>query len=357
MNPLERFSHNIIESHYRGISFFGDVYWSEIWLNEGFATYSQGLWIEHTQGQAALDDWIVNKYNTVVDAIADLVPPGKPAADDLFNSGVYDWGALALHALRLEIGDESFFSTLKTFYQDFRNGNVSTGDLINVAEAVSGQELSSFFDRWIYSGELPAIPELGLSSDPTGDERILGTSKDDVLFGRDGDDTIFGYDGADSLIGSTGADRLYGGNGDDTLWGGDGNDRIFGIGGADDIDAGIGDNLIYAGVDADTIVADSGDDRIYAGGGQDTIDSGSGLDSIWLGSGAATTTLSAGDGYDTIHQFQLGSSKLQFSQSQDLSFLDGAEGVQIFRKDDLLAVLTGQSAAAIRNNIDIVFVA
>ncbi|NJR66400.1 MAG: M1 family metallopeptidase, partial [Leptolyngbyaceae cyanobacterium CRU_2_3] len=140
--------------------------WSDIWLNESFATYSQGLWIEHRQGREALNDWVKGEYRFVAESLDQLVPPGEPPADDLFNSGVYDWGALGLHALRLEVGDDSFFDTLQTYFDRFQGGNVTADDFIETAEDVSGLELSAFFDRWFYSEDLPAIPELGLTATP-----------------------------------------------------------------------------------------------------------------------------------------------------------------------------------------------
>ena len=139
--------------------------WSDIWLNESFAAYAEGLWVEHTQGRAALDAWIKDGYQYVVDSREELSPPGKPPADDLFNGGVYVWGALALHALRLEVGDEAFFEILRTYYDRFKGSNVRTSDFIAVAEEVSGQDLAAFFDSWLYSEEIAPIPALGLKAE------------------------------------------------------------------------------------------------------------------------------------------------------------------------------------------------
>ncbi|MBK9093631.1 MAG: hypothetical protein IPM84_12840 [Anaerolineae bacterium] len=91
-----------------------------------------------------------------------MTPPGKPAADSLFNGGVYAWGALGLHALRIEVGDEAFFAILRTYFDRFEGGNVRTADFIAVAEEVSGQELGAFFDSWLYSEEIAPMPALGL---------------------------------------------------------------------------------------------------------------------------------------------------------------------------------------------------
>lgn len=138
--------------------------WSDIWLNEGFATYSEGLWIEHTQGRENLDEWIKSLYTEVVEYPAYYPPPGNPAADNLFNGGVYVRGGLTLHALRLEVGDNVFFDILRTYADRYKNGNATTADFIVVAEQVSGKELNEFFDGWLFNQKLPPIPELGLGS-------------------------------------------------------------------------------------------------------------------------------------------------------------------------------------------------
>ena len=93
-----------------------------------------------------------------------MSPPAEPPADELFNPGVYYWGALGLHALRLEVGDEVFFEILKTYYRQYKAGNATTADFIAVAEEVSGKELSAFFDGWLYSEDLAPIPSLGLEA-------------------------------------------------------------------------------------------------------------------------------------------------------------------------------------------------
>ncbi len=137
--------------------------WQDIWLNEGFATYASWLWYEISDREAEFDRIMRSSYVGLLGMgrsrrDTDVVT-GDPGADDLFNgSVVYTRGALTLHALRLTIGDDAFFETLRTYYERYKFGVAATADFIAVAEEVSAQDLSDFFDAWLYSAELPELP-------------------------------------------------------------------------------------------------------------------------------------------------------------------------------------------------------
>ena len=136
--------------------------WKDIWLNEGFATFGEWLWLEHTQGREQFRATVRDTYNGIAgDA---LPPPAAPPADDLFNPNVYMRGALTLEALRLRVGDDTFFRILQTYAQHYRDGNASTADFIALADKVSRRDLRGFFNAWLYSTNLPPIPELHLSA-------------------------------------------------------------------------------------------------------------------------------------------------------------------------------------------------
>ena len=132
--------------------------WQDIWLNEGFAVYFQGLWLEHTDGTDALNDSMNNLYDFMV--AEQLSPPGDPSVEGLLSPTVYVRGAWTLHALRLQVGDEVFFYIMRAYYERFQYGNASTGDFIAVAEEVSSQNLGGLFEAWLFADEVPAKPEI-----------------------------------------------------------------------------------------------------------------------------------------------------------------------------------------------------
>ena len=164
-----------VVAHELSHMWFGDsvglTTWKDIWLNEGFATYASMLWNERAYGREALDEEVSFNYEqlAVFGEFYSDQPIGDPGPDNLFSFPVYYRGALTLHSLRLEVGDDIFFDILRSYYGRFRDANAATGDFIAVAEEVSARRLDEFFDAWLYQVELPDIPEMGLSAEDFGE--------------------------------------------------------------------------------------------------------------------------------------------------------------------------------------------
>lgn len=105
-----------------------------------------------------------------------------------------------------------------------------------------------------------------------------------------------------------------------------------------------GDDYIYGSNAAEMIMGGIGNDVIYANGGADYIDSGSGLDQVWLGgSGNATVVLNQGPGFDTIVNYQAGSTRFQLASLDGLSTRNSAAGLEISQGGDLLAIVAHQT--------------
>jgi aminopeptidase N len=161
-NPL--YSNESIVAHEVAHQWFGNSVtpkrYGDIWLNEGFATYAEALWAEHTGGREAYDAFMLDAYQRESNVGRIYPPPGSPESDTLFNTNVYFWGAVALHALRVEVGDETFFRILQTYASRFQYGVAGTEDFIAVAEEVGGRDLDAFFQLWLFTEPKPQFPVL-----------------------------------------------------------------------------------------------------------------------------------------------------------------------------------------------------
>ncbi len=118
--------------------------WRDIWLNEGFATYAEALWEEQTGGFQAYKLFmsIINRESGFPGSIYD--------PDDLFNTTVYWKGAWTLHMLRHVMGDSVFFQVLDDYGSAHAYTNAVTTNFQQVCETVHGEDLSWFFDQWVY---------------------------------------------------------------------------------------------------------------------------------------------------------------------------------------------------------------
>jgi aminopeptidase N len=139
---------------------FGDsvtlTEWPDIWLHEGFATWSEWIWSEHL-GHKSAHNWFKTLYNTPAqDMVFWTPPPGDPGGpQSMFNGTIYNRGAMTLQALREKIGDGAFFQILRRWAVEHRYGNVTTPQFVALAEQVSGMQLDHFFEVWLYRPDKP----------------------------------------------------------------------------------------------------------------------------------------------------------------------------------------------------------
>jgi aminopeptidase N len=133
--------------------------WPAIWLNEGFATYSEALYAEYKKGSDALKPYMQYSKNMYLgQAEYNDFPIYNPSWEELFNWGIiYNKGAWVLHMLRHVIGDVNFWKVLNQYYETYKYGNASISDFRNVCESVSGMDLYWFFNEWIYQTGCPKI--------------------------------------------------------------------------------------------------------------------------------------------------------------------------------------------------------
>ena len=131
--------------------------WSDIWLNEGLASYAEWMWSE-AQGRGTAQEIFDENYARPADAAFWRLRIGDPGPANLFAGAVYDRGAMTIHALRLAVGDATFFRILRSWAQRNKGGNVTTAQFIAHAERVSGQQLDALFDAWLFTPSKPAAP-------------------------------------------------------------------------------------------------------------------------------------------------------------------------------------------------------
>ena len=130
--------------------------WKDIWLHEGFACYAEWLWSPEA-GLATTDEQARTHWDKLARLPQDLLL-GDPGPEDMFDDRVYKRGALLLHALRLTIGAESFFTLLRTWVERHRYAVVTSEDFIATAEEVADRDLGALFAAWLDESPLPPLP-------------------------------------------------------------------------------------------------------------------------------------------------------------------------------------------------------
>ncbi len=157
--------------HELGHQWWGDMItcasWQDIWLNEGWASYSEALYYEQTGGMTNYHSYMAGLAYSGGGTIyvSDTTSVGR-----IFNGGLsYDKGAWVCHMLRGVLGDDAFFDGIAAYYNsEFQYGAATTEDFKNVFEASSGVELDYFFDEWIHGTYRPYY-RYAYTTEPVGD--------------------------------------------------------------------------------------------------------------------------------------------------------------------------------------------
>ncbi len=155
-----RGSNPYVVVHENAHQWFGDSVsvadWSNIWLNEGFASYAEWLWSE-AQGEGTAQELFDFTYANypAADGFWQVLP-GNPGAGAVFDDAVYDRGAMALHQLRLAVGDDAFFRILPAWTAAHRYGNGTIAQFQALAEQISGLDLDPVFTTWLFTPGRPA---------------------------------------------------------------------------------------------------------------------------------------------------------------------------------------------------------
>ncbi len=153
-------------AHELAHQWFGDLVtcrdWSHAWLNEGFATYCEHLWREHTDGLDGYLFGLEHDLDIYLDEDRDryrrpIVTNVYSKPIDIFDRHLYQKGGLVLHALRRHLGDEAFFRGLAHYLATMRGKSAETRDLLRALEDATGRSLEAFFDQWVHRAGHPTI--------------------------------------------------------------------------------------------------------------------------------------------------------------------------------------------------------
>lgn len=165
MTTLSDFGFNLV-AHELAHQWFGDYVtcasWQDIWLNEGFASYSEFVAIENLKNDAEKFAWLEKAYSLVVsEPTGSVHVPELEIQEDrrIFNYRLsYRKGAYIIHMIRHEIeNDDMFYQVLETFLDRNKNDVATLADFKQILEEISGKDFTAFFNQWYYGSGYPIL--------------------------------------------------------------------------------------------------------------------------------------------------------------------------------------------------------
>ncbi|NJB71841.1 aminopeptidase N [Saonia flava] len=135
--------------------------WNHVWLSEGFATYFGILYLESVYGNEKRKEESILDRKQVIDYYkkkpAPIVDPSIIDPMKVLSTNTYQKGGWILNMLRHKLGDETFWNGIRTYYKTYQNANAMTSDFQKIMEEVSGKNLETFFNQWIFTKGHPQL--------------------------------------------------------------------------------------------------------------------------------------------------------------------------------------------------------
>jgi aminopeptidase N len=130
--------------------------WADFWIQEGFATYSEALFVDQTLGEQRYLDYMRDLRRRVHNRVP-IVKGDNLTSAEAYSDDIYFKGAWVLHTLRWLLGDQQFFEVVWRFANDpeYAYGLVSNEDLMALVGKVSGRDLGWFWDRYLFQAREP----------------------------------------------------------------------------------------------------------------------------------------------------------------------------------------------------------
>jgi len=152
-----------LTAHELGHQWFGDhitcATWSDIWVNEGFASYTEYIALEHLHPTDAAQHMFSVHNNVMSEPNGSIWFTDTTQVNRIFSSRLsYNKGSAILHSIRFELNNDSlFYQVLRTYLSQYGGSNASAQDFKNVLETVSGKNFNPFFAQWFYGEGFPTF--------------------------------------------------------------------------------------------------------------------------------------------------------------------------------------------------------